>query len=58
MRKFKNQHAGSNAIDPATTTARNFGFGPVPKKGGKTGNYDEAKPDKQAKADIRRKGGR
>ena len=58
MRKFKNKHAGSNAIDPATTTARNFGFGCISGKGGKTCNYDEAKPDKQVKADIRRKGGR
>ena len=56
MRKFKNKHAGSNAIDPATTTARNFGFGigHISGKGGKTTNHDEAKPDYLVKAEIRK----
>lgn len=29
----------TNAIDPATSTARNFGFRPIPGKGGKTTNF-------------------
>ena len=29
----------TNAIDPATTTAKNWGFAPVPGKGGNTNNY-------------------
>ena len=37
MKKFKK--IGSNAIDPATSTAKNFGFRPVPNKGGATTNY-------------------
>ncbi len=30
----------TNAIDPATTTSANFGFKPVPNKGGKTTNFE------------------
>ena len=37
-RKFKNRTFGTNAIDPATTTNRDWGFNPVPNKGGKTTN--------------------
>lgn len=40
MKKRKFKKIGSNAIDPATTTARNFGFRPCPGKGGKTTNYE------------------
>ena len=36
--KFKNQTCGSNAIDPATTTSKDWGFVPVSGKGGKTTN--------------------
>lgn len=36
--KFKNQTCGSNAIDPATTTSKDWGFIPVSGKGGKTTN--------------------
>ena len=38
MRKHRFQTIGSNAIDPATTTAKNWGFSPVPGKGGNTTN--------------------
>lgn len=38
MRKFKNRTFGTNAIDPATTTAKDWGFVPAPKKGGNTTN--------------------
>lgn len=38
MKKLKT--IGSNAIDPATTTAKNFGFHPVPNKGGATTNFE------------------
>ena len=36
MKKW--QKIGSNEVDPATTTAKNWGFHPVPNKGGKTTN--------------------
>ena len=36
--KFKNQTCGSNAVDPATTTSKDWGFIPVSGKGGKTTN--------------------
>lgn len=38
MKKLKT--IGSNSIDPATTTSKNWGFHPVPGKGGKTTNYE------------------
>ena len=38
MKKLKT--IGSNAIDPATSTSKNFGYKPVPNKGGKTNNYE------------------
>lgn len=36
--KFKNRIFGTNAVDPATTTGKHWGFIPVPGKGGKTTN--------------------
>ena len=36
--KFKNQTCGSNAVDPATTTSKDWGFIHVSGKGGKTTN--------------------
>ena len=36
--KFKNQICGSNAIDPASTTSKDWGFIPVSGKGGVTTN--------------------
>ena len=36
--KFKNRTAGSNAVDPATTTSKDWGFIPVSGKGGNTTN--------------------
>ena len=36
--KFANHIYCTNAIDPATTTNKVFGFVPVPGKGGKTTN--------------------
>ena len=36
--KKKLKTIGSNAIDPATTTSKKWGFHPVPYKGGKTTN--------------------
>lgn len=48
----------NNAIDPATTTARNFGFHPIPGKGGKTTNYDETLSINETRIKIYgRKGG-
>lgn len=38
MKKRKLQTIGSNSIDPATTTNKDWGFKPVPNKGGKTTN--------------------
>lgn len=37
--KFKNKRCGSNAVEAARSTAKSFGFGPVPKKGGASTNY-------------------
>ena len=36
--KFKNRICGTNAVEGATTTGKNWGFIPVPGKGGKTTN--------------------
>lgn len=36
--KFKNRTLGGNAIDPATTTSKDWGFVPVSGKGGSTTN--------------------
>lgn len=36
--KFKNKTFGSNAVDPATTTSKDWGFIPVSGKGGVTTN--------------------
>ena len=39
MKKFyKKILKANNAVDPATSTSRNFGFGPISGKGGKTTN--------------------
>lgn len=38
--KFKNRTFGTNAIDPATTTSKDFGFIPVSGKGGNTTNFE------------------
>lgn len=38
--KKKMKTLGSNAIDPATTTSKNWGFKPVPGKGGATTNFE------------------
>lgn len=38
MKKNRRINRASNAIDPATTTNRRWGFIPVPGKGGKTTN--------------------
>lgn len=48
MRKFKNRTFGTNAIDGATTTSKDFGFKPVPKKGGKTTNSNIKEDKKNA----------
>ena len=36
--KFKNKTFGSNAVDPATATSKDWGFIPVSGKGGVTTN--------------------
>lgn len=38
--RFKNRTLGSNAIDPATTTSKDWGFIPVSGKGGSTTNAE------------------
>ena len=40
MKKRRLQKIGSNGIDPATTTNKNWGFKPVPNKGGATTNFE------------------
>jgi hypothetical protein len=39
MKKNRRTIKMGNAIDPATTTAKNWGFIPVAGKGGKTTNF-------------------
>ena len=46
----------SNAIDAATTTSKDFGFVPVPGKGGASANYDAGLEDKEIKKIIRKVG--
>ena len=38
--KILRRNRETNEIDPATTTCANFGFKPVPGKGGKTTNFE------------------
>ncbi len=40
MRKNRKPIKATNAIEPATTTGKNWGFVPVPNKGGKTTNFE------------------
>ena len=43
MKRFKKNGRvikATNAIDAATTTSKNWGFKPVPGKGGATTNYE------------------
>ena len=41
MRKnYKRILKANNAVEPATTTEKNFGFIPVPGKGGATRNFE------------------
>ena len=47
-RKYRNRSCGTNAVDGATTTAKDFGFKPVPKKGGKTTNFNIKEDKKNA----------
>jgi hypothetical protein len=45
----------TNAIDSATTTAKNWGFAPVPGKGGNTTNTET--PDRAFQRDTEEKSG-
>ena len=47
----------NNAIDPAFSTSKDFGFKPVPGKGGKTTNYDDTLSDFAIKEKIFGKNG-
>ena len=40
FKKNKRIIKGTNAIDPATSTNRSWGYTPVPNNGGKTTNYE------------------
>lgn len=40
MKKHRFKKIGSNEIDGATSTNKNWGFKPVPNKGGMTTNYE------------------
>lgn len=55
MKKFKNKarrvYKATNAIDPATTTCQNFGYKPIPGKGGKTTNFEI--PDKMFDRELK-----
>ena len=52
-KNYKKLLRANNAIDPANTTARNWGFHPIPSKGGATTNYDDALPDQVVRVMIR-----
>lgn len=54
MRKIKNGrriYKMTNAIDPATTTNKDWGYKPVPNKGGATTNFEI--PDKMFERELR-----
>lgn len=40
MKKNRRINRATNAIDPATTTNKDWGYIPVPGKGGKTTNFE------------------
>lgn len=43
MKRFKKNkriNKATNAIDPATTTSKTWGFKPIPGKGGATTNFE------------------
>ena len=40
MKKHRFQRLGSNSIDSATTNHKDWGFAPVPNKGGATTNFE------------------
>lgn len=40
MKKNRRINRMTNAIDPATTTSKTWGYIPVPGKGGKTTNFE------------------
>lgn len=40
MKNYKKVTKLTNALDPATTTAKDWGFAPVPGKGGNTTNTE------------------
>ena len=40
MKKNRKINRATNAIDPATTTNKKWGYIPVPNKGGKTTNFE------------------
>ena len=52
MKKNRKINRATNAIDPATTTNKDWGFTPVPNKGGKTTNYDAELKDAECRKII------
>lgn len=52
MKKNRRINRGSNAIDPASTTNKDWGYIPIPNKGGKTTNYDAELTDPECKKII------
>lgn len=51
IKKNRRTIKATNAIDAATTTSRDFGFIPVPGKGGATTNFEI--PDKMFDRELR-----
>lgn len=47
-KKRRFQTIGCNAIDPATTTSKDWGFNPIPGKGGETTNFNPELTKKEA----------
>lgn len=52
MKKNRRINRMTNAIDPATTTSKTWGFAPVPCKGGKTTNHDAELKDSECRKII------
>ena len=57
MRKHKFKTIGSNAIDPASTTSKVWGYIPVPGKGGMTTNSTITEAMRKKEYELFMKGG-
>jgi len=59
MKRFRKNgrvNKATNAIGEATTTSKDFGYVPIPGKGGASANYDAELKDEEIKKIIRKVG--